>query len=256
MRTPRSPGLCAQLACIWEASARKPGNVHRFRDFADASYLDYLASAAAIAPVLGPLSAVPADQPLTAVRQLVEAAGVDDSRRVFEAIRLANPAGLGVVPDQDVRGEPTRPLREVMQLAADRDLIARQYANGFAEVLSEGVPALVRGLESAGSLENAIIYCHLHLLAHYPDSLIARKCGGEVAAEASRRARRVLDSHWPRHAAGVIPLAELDQWLCAAGHARNPGTTADLVAASLFALLRQGMLELPLKFPWSSHRGG
>src|SRR5262249_28853130 len=46
-------GLHAQLACVWEATARKPGNVHRFRDFADTTYLDFLASAAAIAPVLG-----------------------------------------------------------------------------------------------------------------------------------------------------------------------------------------------------------
>ena len=40
-----SLGLCAQLACIWEATARKPGNVHRFRDFADVGYLDFLVSA-------------------------------------------------------------------------------------------------------------------------------------------------------------------------------------------------------------------
>src|SRR5215468_292881 len=47
-----SVGLCSQLACIWEASARKPGNVHRYCDFADVSYLDFLTSAAAIAPIL------------------------------------------------------------------------------------------------------------------------------------------------------------------------------------------------------------
>src|SRR5207302_384138 len=45
-------GLCAQLACIWEATARKPGNVHRYRDFSDCGYLDFLLSAAAVAPIL------------------------------------------------------------------------------------------------------------------------------------------------------------------------------------------------------------
>src|SRR5438128_9084707 len=45
--------LNIQLACIWEATARKPGNVHRFRDFADTTYLDFVHSAIAIAPVLG-----------------------------------------------------------------------------------------------------------------------------------------------------------------------------------------------------------
>ena len=28
-------GLCAQAACILEATARKPGNVHRYCDFDD-----------------------------------------------------------------------------------------------------------------------------------------------------------------------------------------------------------------------------
>src|SRR5437763_9709962 len=45
-------GLCVQLACVWEATARKPGNVHRYRDFDDSTYLDFLLSAAASAPVL------------------------------------------------------------------------------------------------------------------------------------------------------------------------------------------------------------
>ena len=47
-----SCGLWVQLACIWEATARKPGNVHRFRDAADTHYVDFLTAAAAIAPIL------------------------------------------------------------------------------------------------------------------------------------------------------------------------------------------------------------
>src|SRR5712692_9314108 len=52
MSASNSIALHVHLACIWEATARKPGNVHRYHDFADAGYLDYLLSAAAIAPVL------------------------------------------------------------------------------------------------------------------------------------------------------------------------------------------------------------
>src|SRR6516225_6707189 len=47
-----SIGLCGHIACVWEATARKPGNVHRYCDFDDTSYLDFLLSAAAAAPVL------------------------------------------------------------------------------------------------------------------------------------------------------------------------------------------------------------
>jgi len=106
-----SVGLCVQLACVWEATARKPGNVHRYRDFDDVRYLDFLLSAAAIAPVLEGAAARPVGQ------------------TILEAIRLANPGGLGRVSQQDVHDEPTQGLREVMALAADRDLIARQYVN-------------------------------------------------------------------------------------------------------------------------------
>src|SRR5258706_9708705 len=40
--------IAAQLACLIEASAPKPGNVSPGRSFADLSYEDFLASAAAI----------------------------------------------------------------------------------------------------------------------------------------------------------------------------------------------------------------
>jgi triphosphoribosyl-dephospho-CoA synthase len=40
----------AQMACIWEACASKPGNVNRRHDFTDASLEDFLLSAIAIGP--------------------------------------------------------------------------------------------------------------------------------------------------------------------------------------------------------------
>jgi triphosphoribosyl-dephospho-CoA synthase len=283
-----SAGLCAQVACVWEATARKPGNVHRFCDFDDTSYLDFLLSAAAVAPVLdgaagrrvgetvlaavqatravvpsntnlgivlllAPLAAVPPEEDLRAgVERILGGLDVADARQVYQAIRLALPGGLGEVPEQDVRDEPTQGLREVMALAAERDLIARQYADGFRAVFEEGDPALQAGLQHADDLEAAIIVCHLHLLATFPDSLIRRKRGAAEAEEAARRARRILDTGWPRDAAVAPALAELDAWLRAEGHQRNPGTTADLVTACLFVALRTATIQLPLQIPWTA----
>jgi triphosphoribosyl-dephospho-CoA synthase len=109
-------------------------------------------------------------------------------------------------------------------------------------------------LEEYGNLEEAIIGCHLQLLSQYPDSLIARKCGKEIAEEASCRAGGVLNASWPNKKEGHDTIAELDGWLRADGHRRNPGTTADLVTASLFVALREGMITLPLEVPWSANR--
>src|SRR5262245_55678261 len=45
-------GVLAQVACVWEATARKAGNVHPNCDFDDVTYRDFLLSAAAIGPAL------------------------------------------------------------------------------------------------------------------------------------------------------------------------------------------------------------
>jgi triphosphoribosyl-dephospho-CoA synthase len=268
-------GECVQRACVWEATARKAGNVHRSRDFARLRYTDFLTSAAAIAPVfdradrqsvgqtvldairstralvatntnlgmvllMAPLAAVPASQSLRdGVPAVLAALNVEDARQVFAAIRLAEPAGLGHVAAEDVSGEPTLPLRQIMALAAERDLVARQYAKDFQDVFELGIPALLDGRQRLGNLEEAIIFTHLTFLAQFPDSLIARKCGKEEADEARRLALRVLEAGWPETASGQTAFAALDSWLTALGNARNPGTSADLVAACLFAALRE-----------------
>ncbi len=285
-----SIGVCAQVACIWEATARKPGNVHRFRDSGDTSYLDFLQSAAAIGPVLetahrrrvgetvlqcieatrtvtatntnlgivlllAPLATVPDDEDLRAgLKRVLKDLDVADSRDVYQAIRLARPGGLGRVSDQDVSQEPTLPLREVMALAADRDMIARQYSTCFSEVFDGGVPALLEALHKnrAIFLEDAIIYCQLRLMQKYPDSLIARKSGDREAWEASRRSGIALTKFWRSKKVRWHELGKLDAWLRAKGNRRNPGTTADLVTASLFIALRQGSITLPLSRPFSA----
>jgi triphosphoribosyl-dephospho-CoA synthase len=282
------PGQLAQLACLLEATARKPGNVHRFRDFDDAHYLDFLLSAAAIAEPLGwatttplggtvlrsveatrrlvrtntnlgmillltPLAAVPIGQDLReGVERVLAATTKEDAALVYRAIRMARPGGLGNVGDQDVRDEPTVTLLEAMRLAADRDLVARQYATGYADVFDHALPSLREAIGQGWPLETSIIFAYLTFLAQTPDTLIARKLGESTALEASTRARVVLDAGWPDTPLGSEALASFDDWLRADGHARNPGATADLITAALFAALRDGTIQLPITGVWSS----
>jgi triphosphoribosyl-dephospho-CoA synthase len=273
---PRSAGASrlTALAATWEATARKAGNVHRFIDFDDATYADFVLSAAAAAPelehpdrplgeailaairatravvrtntnlgivlLLAPLAKVPDGVNLrTGVRHILANTTVEDAADVYEAIRLAVPGGLGRAKEQDVAESPTLPLRDVMALAAARDLIARQYANGFADVFDLGVPALLDGFRRFGRVEPAIQQCQLTWLASHPDSLTVRKRGVEIALDASRRAQRVLVLGGVGRPDGRAAYDQFDQWLRADGHARNPGTTADLIAACLFVALRE-----------------
>lgn len=276
-----SPGQLAQIACILEATARKPGNVHPERSFDDAHYLDFILSTAAVAApldrvrregvgavvleavtatrrivstntnlgmilLLAPLAAVPPDVALAdGIAAVLAATTVDDSAKVYRAIRLAVPGGLGTVSEQDVFSEPTETLRGVMTLAADYDLIARQYANGYQEVLSEGLPELRRSQRAGDPLETSIVAAFLRLLARHPDTLIIRKWGRSLADETSRRAAEVLDQGWPGGGRAAEALDRFDSFLRDERRRINPGAVADLTAAALFAGLRDGTISLP-----------
>jgi triphosphoribosyl-dephospho-CoA synthase len=268
------------LASILEATAAKPGNVHPEASFEDLTYEDFVRSAVVAAPafenagergvgatvldavqrtreavgrntnlgialVLAPLAAVPAETSLEqGIGQVLANLDVRDAEQVYEAIRLANPGGLGRVDMQDVSELPSVTLLEAMKMAADRDGIAAQYTSDFSTVF-EGAKRLARFEPFAERWEEAIVDLHVWLMAQFPDTLIARKCGPEVAAEAARFASMVISAGGPQSAIGRSRMRYLDTWLRVNGNQRNPGTTADLVAGCLFAVLRDGLVETP-----------
>jgi triphosphoribosyl-dephospho-CoA synthase len=276
-----SIGQCVSLACLLEVSAPKPGNVHRGADFDDMTYVDFAISAAAIAPamenacrhgvgrtvrkaiqatraviqtntnlgtvlVLAPLATVPRNEPLQpGVRQVLAALTTRDSAEVYAAIRLAQPGGLGHVDALDVADEAPADLLSAMQAASDRDLVARQYVTGFATVFDQVLPWLLAGPGQGWSLTDTIVHTQLRLLSRFGDSLIARKCGPEISQQAAARATQVLESGPPGAAGYEQSLSDFDFWLRSDHHRRNPGTTADLIAAGLFAALRDGLLHPP-----------
>ncbi len=277
----QGPGRLAQLACLLEVMAPKPGNVHRRWDLPGLHLLEFLASALAISGpldradqgvgpaieqaiqetrrlvatntnlgmvlLLAPLAAVPAGVDLrSGIEAVLASTTVGDAQAVYRAIRLAQPGGMGSVGEQDILQEPTIPLRAVMSLAADRDLVARQYANGYREVFNEALPALAEALGKGYPVETATVAAHLTLLSRHPDSLIARKAGLEFAGEVSRRAVVILSAGWPERPDAVRLCEEFDEWLRDPGRGLNPGTTADLVTAALYAALRDGTIPLPL----------
>ena len=142
-------------------------------------------------------------------------------------------------------------LREAMLQAAARDSVAREYATDFEVTFTLGVPALraaweggagagLDGSALAGSaLAAAVLDCFLAILTEVPDTLIARKRGLEVAREVSERAREVRAGLRAGGPDGRPELAAFDAELRDPGHTLNPGTTADLVTASLFVFLTE-----------------
>ena len=279
-------GLHAQLACVWEATARKPGNVHPFADFDDLTYLDFVIAAAAVAPVLAasrhqrvgrtvlegvratrrvvstnanlgillllaPLTKAAAEPDLRAgLARVLDELDVEDARLVYEAIRLANPGGLDRAPQQDVRdradavlagsdgaGRRPRRRRPPVRLRLPRG-VRRRGAGGAGWNRTNRVDGggdYLRPFASDGAA------------SRHTDRPQARPGrGGGIEPAGAGGARRRMAANARRPAA----LADLDAWLRAEGHQRNPGTTADLIAACLFVLLHEGRITLPSHLPW------
>jgi len=187
------------------------------------------------------LAAVPANRSLSeGISDVLDRLSRADAAAVYRAIRLADPGGMGKAAADDIRDDPEGSLLDVMRLAAGRDAIAAEYANRFRTVLDVGLSILKTGSDSfAANWEQRVIGLHLELMSRIPDTLIARKCGAETAGRSALMAREVLDAGWPETAGSRERLDRLDDWLRAEGNRRNPGTTADLVTACLFAALRE-----------------
>jgi triphosphoribosyl-dephospho-CoA synthase len=267
-----------QVACLLEVSAPKPGNVSRRHDFEDARFEDFLLSAAAIGPAFGRgTEATVGDTILRAVRDTHRLVGVntnlgivlllsplaraaaqggalrgrlssvlaaltlDDARAVYAAIRLASPGGLGRAEEQDVRDEPTLTLRETMALAAGRDTIAREYVTDYDVTFGVAAPALQHARAAGHGWSTAILEAYLQTLAQVPDTLIARREGIAGAQAVSDRAREVLRAGEAGSAERTRAAETFDDELSGPGNRRNPGTTADIMAAALFVALAGGL---------------
>jgi triphosphoribosyl-dephospho-CoA synthase len=256
-------------ACLAELDALKPGNVHRHAAGHGMTVADFETSARVSAPAVGrqgvrvgervyeavlatraavgqntnlgiillcaPLAAAAERaEPLSAsLAAVLGELDLDDARAAFAAIAAANPGGLGTAPEHDVRASPTVGLREAMAAVADRDLVARQYANDFREVFGLGhdvcANARSRGAPPAETAE--AIY--LAFLTAFPDSHIARKFGAETAEAVRRDAvGRALTLAGEPTARRLAALAAWDAALKERG--LNPGACADLTVATLF----------------------
>jgi len=276
-------GQTISLACLLEVITPKPGNVHRGADFEDLKLDDFMLAAIAVSRpleaaqatgvgvavleaikatqaltrtnvnlgtvlLLAPLAAVPVFRPLQeGIAGVLDRLNADDAQAIYEAIRISAPGGLGEVDEMDVHDAPPTDILKAMSAAAERDLVARQYTNGFADIFDFAVPVLVADCKSGATLCDAILHTHVRLMAEYPDSLIARKCGANTAERAAALAAHVLAAGISGSEDYLRAVADLDFWLRSDGHRRNPGTTADLVAASLFVALREQLVEPPFR---------
>lgn len=258
-------------ACVAELEALKPGNVHVLSDGHGMTVQDFLKSADASASVIAKPDISIGQRILQAIQATHQAVGcntnlgivllcapliettfrtggtitaqdlqstlqqltVEDAAAAYTAIQLANPAGLGASEAHDVHAMPDVNLLEAMRAAADRDMVARQYACGYQDILN-AMPYFDGLLQRWGRPAWATSALYLHFLSSFPDSHIVRKFGHEIAEGVRQEAATYWKAleHCDNPKTYLRPLLDFDRELKTRGI--NPGTSADLVVSTLY----------------------
>lgn len=273
---------CIQWACEQEVVAPKPGNVNCFSDAHNMQVEDFLLSAKAIAPVLAQpklsvgeliLQAIQATRAVVncntnlgivllfaplcraihdcshfeqlpeSLSQLLNTLTIEDAKACYQAIRLADAGGMGQVENQDLQTTPTITLKQAMALAQNRDSIAKQYLNNFHEIFTIGLPNLTSAIKCEETIEWATALAYLTILASVPDTLVCRKQSVGHAEAVSKRARNLIDKMKTINKLSYFKTDMIAWDNELKKEAINPGTTADLTAATLLLYAFQSQLS-------------
>ena len=257
----------AQLALMLEVCAYpKPGNVDRCHDYPDTRLEHFLASTLFARPALEEAEAgtgrigeiirhavrdtnchrggnthfgafillIPLvyGRDIPGAIRATEKTDVSDAVAFYKAFALTS-VKMNVTDELDVHDPHTltmirdrdMTLLDVMRHSAANDMVAREWVTGF--------PLTRRGadlIEQFGPGRQAIVNTFLTLLASEPDTFIIKKHGTSVAQEIMLVAREVLD--------GKRSLEDFDTDCI--DREINPGSTADIIIASIFIALGEG----------------
>lgn len=161
---------------------------------------------------------------------------VDDAIDLYDAINIADAGGMGDQDEYDVTSENAKEelrdnnqnMRDVLEISAPWDRLAKELTTDLPVCFEIGYPTYSK-LKNDDSLNDASVLTFLKILSEIPDTLISRKYGDEKALEVSGQAKELLghindDDFNDR-------LNAFDDYLFE--NKLNPGTTADLTAASI-----------------------
>lgn len=258
-------------ACMAELAALKPGNVHAMADGHGMTLAQFAVSADVSAPWMAKPTLRVGQRILYAAQATWQAVGcntnlgilllcapiahayqaagnqytasalqdtlaqlsVQDAIETYQAIQTLQVAGMGQVAEQDVHHTPSVTLLQAMQLASERDMVARQYAESYQPILSIGLPLYAHFSQRWQRPAWAVTALYVNWMAEFVDSHVVRKWGMETALalqqEAILHRQQLFALDNPK--LYFKPLMQWDAELKQRGI--NPGTSADLTVATL-----------------------
>lgn len=272
MKQPRDLQTAVLSSFLTELSALKPGNVSLYADGHDMQATDFSKSAELTTPILCDSSLSIGERILESVKITISNIGCNtnlgmlllfapliraaecnpsslpenlrkvlqelnnrDTHCIFEAIRCANPGGLGASQRYDVNKkiQASTTIQKAMQEASQKDLIAKQYATNFIDIFSLGLPQIEKYFARWNNIEWATVACYMAFMSQYPDSHISRKFGNSIAEQIKINALPIAKTLQKKDnpTDAIKMLMAFDFSLKNIGV--NPGSNADLTAASI-----------------------
>jgi triphosphoribosyl-dephospho-CoA synthase len=174
------------------------------------------------------------------IKQVVESTTAKDSVHVYDSISIAKPSGLNGAPDYDVKDTSSKDrlikenvtLYQVFQIASKYDDICSEWINNYPITFDMAYPYLMNQLKTK-NLNAAIANTFLKVLAEHPDTFISRKVGLQNAQNVSADAQKIIQLGGVDTPQGKESTLQLDKKLRDYGNNYNPGTTADITAATI-----------------------
>ena len=168
-----------------------------------------------------------------------------DTVKLYEAIHIADPGGLGKVTEFDINGESSEDLLrkninlfDVFKISADRDSIAREWITKFQITFELGLPYFSEIFKKTSDINVSVVHTYLKILGAIPDTLIARKYGKPLAKRISTRAKHILNQGGLLSKKQLLWQFDLE---LRNKQKINPGTSADLTASTIMVALLEGI---------------
>lgn len=173
--------------------------------------------------------------------EAVKSTSVGDSLAVLKAFRLSKARVMKAdnlsLEDEKTAEELKRNnvnLYRWMLMAPPENVIAKELTRGYSLSL-KGMKVIMEALDEFRDVNTAVVYTYHTILSSFADPLIIAKHGKEVAEEVRQKAAKAVESF----SGNLKIFAELDRELITRGI--NPGTAADITAASIFLALMEGV---------------
>jgi triphosphoribosyl-dephospho-CoA synthase len=181
--------------------------------------------------------------------KIIDDASIDDTIRLYNAIRISNPGGLGRIDKYDIYDDNSLKsirrdeikLKKIFELSKEYDLISSEYSTGFKIILNEGFNYYREIYNKYNDINIATVNTYFKILSIYPDTLIIRKSGLEAAKMVSNKASEILEIGGISSDKGMQLAHNLDEYLQESNGKMNPGTTADILAGIIFCSLIFGL---------------